>query len=64
MSGTRGLISQALGLDGYEAVLCAGGYWSVLALALGVHSCAAVPRPSDSSLMPLRRALPKHQSCV
>ena len=29
---------------------------SVLALALGVHSCAAVPRPAASSLMPLRCA--------
>jgi hypothetical protein len=30
---------------------------SVLALALGVHSSAAVPRPSGSSLMPLRCVL-------
>ncbi len=29
---------------------------SVLALALGVHSSAAVPRPAASSLMPLRCA--------
>jgi hypothetical protein len=32
------------------------GSSSVLALALGVHSSAAVPRPSASSFMPLRYA--------
>jgi hypothetical protein len=39
---------------------------AVLALALGVHSSAAVPRPSGSSLMPLRCAhqVPELRQCI
>jgi hypothetical protein len=40
--------------------------YPVHALALGVHSSAAVPRPSGSSLMPLRCAhqVPELRQCI